>query len=290
MAILQRVVLTVVLATSVHVAESQSSDPDQWSRILSLMEEGTAQGNPQLAEYLKTLTAEQMLLAARQACEDVAHRSGEIHDMPPSEVAKIYVMTCLSHYFDRIDTDEGAKTLLGIITDVRESPFLRRALISRMWSRKQPFDVKFLAYLSVNETVVTSILTEMLENPEEDSLVRKEAMECLEVQLSRQMSDIARADPNVHAVWERTHEAVQFGKALRTGQITLTEDTWKKLKPVEATLLANAKLLGAILADKENEPKNLRKHARQRLEAYRRLPLTEDGYGQIEEALRESHD
>ena len=272
---------TVVLTVA---SEPEQDRPEPWGRIISLMEQSTAQGSPRLAECLKSLSPEEMLLGARQACAEVASRAGEMHDMPPEQVAEIYVMTCLYSYFDKVDRDEGCAALVKIVSDRAESPFFRRALIARMHERDEPFDGEFQTYVSNNEAQVTAVLTKILKGPD-DAPVRKEAMQCLRLRLGRRVGKIIRSDPNVHAVWEQTHTVVPYAKMLRSGELTLTQETVQALKPLEAQTISYVKLLGAILADEENEPVEFRKQVRRRLEGYRKSALSgiDDD---VEKALR----
>jgi len=62
------------------------------------------------------------------------------------------------------------------------------------------------------------------------------------------------------------------------------------LKPSEARILANAKLLEAILDDEENEPETVRARAKSMLKAYQRLPLTEKVQTVIDKALQQASD
>ena len=127
-----RLVCVSTLASLMALADPEPPRPEPWNGILSLMEESTAQGSPRLIEHLESLTPEQMLLAARQACEEVERRAAEMRDMPPSEVAKLYVMTCLFYYLEGADNDQRAKKLLAIAGDPKESALLRGAILARL--------------------------------------------------------------------------------------------------------------------------------------------------------------
>ena len=93
-------------------------------------------------------------------------------------------------------------------------------------------------------------------------------------------------DPNVRRVKERTQKIVPVGEMVRAGELTLTENTWQALKPIEERIVANAKALEGILVNHENEPETLRARAKFMLELYEGLPLAEKGRGEIERMLQ----
>ena len=132
--------------------------------------------------------------------------------------------------------------------------------------------------MNANEAKVTGLLTGLLKERAEDLLVRNEAMKCLAVRLGRQVRMICRSDPNVREVLKEkrkhTDKVIGVSELVRSGEVTLTEETMKALKPIEARTLAYVRLLGAILGDEHNEPEELRKEARRRLEGYRNSALT----------------
>ena len=113
------------------------------------------------------------------------------------------------------------------------------------------------------------------------------------MQLGRRAGEIIDSDENVRAVLneKRKHsDHVVFPSELvRSGEAALTEETLKALEPIEARIRAYIKLLGTILADEENEPEDLRKQARRRLEGYRDSALSgiDD---EVEKALRQTAD
>ena len=273
-----RVACLVVLTGFAQANESPEARPEPWGRICSFLEEDTGDVNPEFVEYLKSLTAEQMVLAARQACDEVARRSAEIKDMPPSCAAEIHVMACLHYYFARTDRDEGGTILLRVVSDRGELPFLRRALISRMHERDEPFDAEFQTYVSNNEAKVTAVLTNILKGRDDDPLVRREAMQCVGLRLGRQVSEIIRSDPHMRETLKEkrkcTSRVIRATELVRSGEVSLTKETLRALEPVEARTIAYVKLLGAVVADEQNEPEELRKQARRRLEGYRKSALT----------------
>lgn len=266
-------VSVLALTVGASPGERGPERPNPWNRIVSLMEKDTGSGNPEFEGYLKSLSAEEMLLGARQACAEVAERSNEYKDMPPAAVAEIYVMACLQSYFDKVDRSEGGRVLLEIVANRRESPYLRAALISRMWDIDEPFDDEFQAYVKGDEPKVTAILTEAVKAADEHPLVRQRSIYCLAERLTKEVGKITRADPNVHAVWERTHTVVPVGKLLRSRELTLTEQTLKELQSREVQALAYIKLFGAIVVDEKSESEEVRKQAGAALERLKALPF-----------------
>lgn len=289
-----RLASVIMLVPFAPVTEPQSPRPEPWNRILSLMEEGTTHGNAEPVAFLKSLSPQEMLLGARQACEEVARRSAEMQDMPPPDVATMYVTVCLTYYFDKSSVDEGARKLLDIAADTGESPFLRQALVGRMCGKpKSRFQQTFQTYVDVHRSEAYAMLERILTNQRENGLVRNQAMRSFALQLGKQASEIIESDSNVREVVKekRKHsDHVVFVNVLvRSGEATLTEETLKALKPIEARIRAYIKLLGTILADEENEPEDLRKQARRRLEGYRKSALTGIDHD-VDEALRQGSD
>ena len=268
--------------------ESPSGTADIWNRIRSFGEGNPSKRNPELVKYLKSLTAEEMLGAARQGCTEAA---GYPEEADRGYAAELYVRFCLPYYFDKIEVNKGATTLLEIVADRKESPWLRRAIIVKMsTSRDNQFIETLQTYVEAHQPEVNMTLANILKDQRENALLRDAAMSALAEMLRGQVIMICAGDPNVRAMKERTHKAVHVGKMVRSGELTLIEDTWKALKPTEARILANAKLLQSIVAHGENEPETLRARARFMLELYERLPLTETGRTEIEKVLGSKND
>ena len=69
----------------------------------------------------------------------------------------------------------------------------------------------------------------------------------------------------------------------------MTQETVQALKPLEEQTISFVKLLGAILADEENETAEFRNQVRRRLEGYRKSALT--GIDEeVEKALGQADD
>ncbi len=200
-------------------------------------------------------------------------------------------MFCLEYYFEKVQSIEGGRRLLRIVGDREESPWLRCAIV-RLLSAGS--DTRLSAGLSKygesHQGEILATLSAVVAERENNYLLRTGAMSTIGQTLRMNVSKITRADPNVHAVWERTHTVVPVGEMVRAGELKLNEDTWKALKPSEARILANAKLLEAILDDEENEPETVRARAKSMLKAYQRLPLTEKVQTVIDKALQQASD
>ena len=92
-------ICAIVLTMHVQIHESAQAVGEPWEHIRSFMERDTGRADPEFTRYLRSLTPEEMLTSARQACKEVDRRSSEMRDMPPEAVAELYVMVCLHHYF-----------------------------------------------------------------------------------------------------------------------------------------------------------------------------------------------
>jgi hypothetical protein len=162
-----------------------------------------------------------------------------------------------------------------------------------MWETDEPFDGEFQTYVSNNEPQVTEVLTIIVKGRDNEALLRREAMQCLGVRLGRQVSEIIRSDPNMRETLEQkrkhTNKVIRTTELVRSGEVRLAASTLKALEPLEVRTIAYVKLLGGILVDEENEPEELRKEARRRLEGYRQSALT--GLDQeVEKALQKASD
>ena len=274
----------LLVATFVVGREPRGEAPKYWEQIRSLNQrEG---GHTELLQYLKSLTPEEMLTAARQSCSESSQYSDEPQQ---AYLAGLNVRLCLEYYFENCDeVDECARTLLGIVSDTEASPWFRHAIISKMsCSRDSHFIGTFQAYVEAHRAEVNPILASIVSDRRENALLREEAMYTLAEWLRGRAITTCAKDPNVRAVKERTHKIVPVGEMVRSGELTLTEDTWKALRPIEKRILENSRVLSAILADEENEPEVVRARAKSMLKAYQRLPLTEEGQAEIRKGLQE---
>jgi hypothetical protein len=145
-------------------------------------------------------------------------------------------------------------------------------------------------YAESHQDEILTTLSAVVAQRENSYVLRTEAMSTIGQTLRRNVGKITRADPNVHAVWERTQTVVPVGKMVRAGELTLSEGTWEALKPIEERIRANVEVLGVILSDSVNEPETVRARAKAMLKAYQRSPLTEQARTEVDKALQDASD
>ena len=255
--------------------EAPSDDTELFGRIRLLAQDDSADGNKKLDGFLKSLTPAQMLSAAREACAEVESTKGEFSDAMRAGSASMSVALCLHFYLDGFDDSARAiKTVLAIVADTEESWLLRHAIIEQMYcSRFNEFVDGLQTYVNTHVAEIDVLLSGILRDSQEHSVLRGRAVRALASVLRQQISAVCAKDANVIAMRERTHRVLSLGELVRSGELTLTEETTVALKPIEERIRANVKLLEGILADRENEPEALRGSAQSMLQAYRRSVL-----------------
>ena len=280
----------VLLMPVLQMRDSPQATREPWGRIRLLEEKGTAHGNPELLNYLKSLTAEEMLTAARQASREAEAHAGPYSDTPRIAAANLAVSLCLQYYTDKWEHPaDGVRRVLKVLNDADESPLLRHAILELMsCSPFNPFVEELRAYASAHLPEVDRLLSSIVKNKREDPGLRDAAMFALGAILEDKVRLACLSDANVRAESKRTGKVVRVGELVRSGELSLAETTWKALKPIEERILANAKLLSAIMQDQKNEPETLRARARVRLKAYRRLPLVQ--VDEIDRILQRSNE
>ena len=264
-----------VSLTCAQVMDDTPDMPDPWARIRVLLKQESAEGDRELALYLKSLTAEEMLTAARQACREVEEHFNDNAKVPAWAAAELRAMLCLRRYFERVAREDGGATLLEIIASPSESPLLRRALISAMWNTEQQFDREFQQYLSAHEPEVMMLLEALLEGRKEHELVRAGVIDCVGERLCTNIDRIVRSDPHYRTLREKSTKVLHPGKLLRTGELALTEETDRALRPLAHRNLAFVKTLGSILAHPDDEDQEVREAAKRQLAQMRRSALVE---------------
>ncbi len=278
-----KALLTVFSLTAVSLlvgaTEPTKSAPAPWDRIRSLARDGSREGSARLFEHLESLTTEEMLTAARQACQEVEDEPQEHPDTPAWAVAETSVMLCLHHYFEKVDVSEGSQDLLEIVGSEREPSLLRRAIVAYTSGKpKTRFQHTFQTYAQAHRAEVYDMFLAILKDNRQDAALRDQVLESLGRQIGKQAGEIVESDDNVsEAVQEKrrhTDRAVFVNELIRTDDIPFTGETLEKLKPVEAQALTYIRILGKIVADHKNEPEGLRKHAKRRLEGFRRSVLS----------------
>ena len=102
--------------------EKASGDAELWSEIRSLLERSGSTRDPELVDYLRSLTPEQMLAAARQGCEVGAADTHLPLDELRLDAAVSNALLCLEYYFEKYDPEEVGKLLLERAADPQEHP------------------------------------------------------------------------------------------------------------------------------------------------------------------------
>ena len=80
-----RDICLVALTVFVQANEIPDVIPEPWGRIRSFLEQDTGRTDTEFTKYLKSLTTDEMLLAAKQACQEVERRADdedELSDAP----------------------------------------------------------------------------------------------------------------------------------------------------------------------------------------------------------------
>lgn len=254
-------------------------------KIQSFVHDTHSRKDPRLVEYLKSLRPEEALAAARYACAETANNP-EFQELPAesrSIGAAKSALLCLSYFFHNCESIKtGGDMLVKVAADKREHPSLRLAIVASMTggtSRRYPAFIESLgAFVEAHEKDVNSLLTKVAMDKQENVFLRSETIQIISGRLGKKGRSICMSDPNVQeAINEKrkqTDEVVSVEQLVRSGEVTLTEETVKALNPVVEGVRANVKLLAEIIAD-ENEPAHLRKQPKSTLESYRRSPLTQ---------------
>jgi hypothetical protein len=305
MAMLMRIlcVLLVLLGVS-EAQEKQRTGAEIWSQfetyMLAPIPEQTSEWKQEANNFVISLTLDELLETARAACEDLLSRPGTKSDeerelagyVVTTEILGTYLVVVVVHgdsdKITRLPT--LATKLVEVIGNKQEPLGFRHAAIS--WLRKYT-DRNRAAHVEVKLPPLEKVLVNIMVNQAEKIVLREEAVDALAMLLYRELDRIREADPNVRkAIEERrkhSHNVICIGELIRAGEATLTEDSIKALKPIEARIIANVKHLSRILADKENEPTRLRRIVRNKLEMVRRLAIAglDD---EIERALQQAVD
>lgn len=254
-------------------------------KIQSFVHDTHSRKDPRLVEYLKSLSPQGALAAARYACAETSNNP-EFQELPAenrSIGAAKAALLCLSYFFHNCESIEtGGDLLVEMVADKREHPSLRLAIVASMTggtSRRYPAFIESLgAFVEAHEKDVNSILTKVAMDKQENVFLRSEAIQIISGRLRKKGRSICLSDPNVqktiNAQQKQTDGVVSVEQLVRSGEVTLVEETVKALKPVVEGVRANVKLLAVIIAD-ENEPAHLRKQTKRTLEAYRRSTLTQ---------------
>ena len=306
MIVLGRVTQVLAVLAIIQAQGSQRQTLDAWERFRSLaappLAEQTLELKEELFAYVRSLSPEDVLMAAREGCIAGENKPKLTRDWERKAAAESNALLCLEIYFEVLsqdeernqDCEEMAKTVMKLLTDRDELICLRRAIVKRIsYTENTRFQLAMMHYAARHPREVDATLGILIKDQDEEIDLRKEAVAAVGRGIHMQARTIYHSDPNVRdAIKERhkhSNNLVDVSKLIRSGEVTFTEETLKALEPVEARILANVKLLGAILVDEKNEPGNLRRQARRWLEGYRQLALIgiDD---EVEKALQQAAD
>ena len=280
MIVFLRVMCVVVVVGSQHTQDTPRAPAEMWNHIRSLARENPSRKNPELVEYLKSLIPGQMLDAARYAWEECSRDPQFDSDEDRLDACGSGMMICLEYYLDKCDPKTCVTGLLDIARDRTECFALRYAIVASMSNAgaRYRFSKELPSYVKNHLPQTEMVLAEILQNQREEALLRGEALQTLASLLREQTRIVFESDPRIRQALEEkrghTDKDVNVDELIRAGEVPLTEETLKGLEPVEARTIAYVKLLGAILADEENEPEDIQKQAKRRLEGYRKSALT----------------
>lgn len=115
--------LLVVLSAG----DSGQNDKGYWSRIEELSKTGTPQGNPPLDKYLKSLTHQEMIQAAREFCQKYQFEISEINW--PEASTNIGLALAFYPNEKHIIDDDKLDDLFTCIEDSKEGRFFRESMI-----------------------------------------------------------------------------------------------------------------------------------------------------------------
>lgn len=273
---LLRLVYVVVLMTCIQLDEHPRPNSEIWNRIRSLGEENPSKTNPELVTYLQSLTPEEMLGAARAACEEAASDTRSASDELRLNVAVSNALVCLEYCFDNPNADEVARMVLERAGDPREHPWLRYAIVgcTHGFSRHR-FGTGLSAYTVAHGAEVQALLSNMLKAGEEDKYLRMATARSLAGVLREQFWMRCQSDPNVHRALKENpgegNELLQVMKLVKSGDVDLDESTWEAFRPILSKIDDSIRLLASIASDRENEPEPVREEAKRALKGYKML-------------------
>ena len=294
MNILLRLTYVVVLMASIQVDERPRPNREIWTRIRSFGEENPSKRNPEMVRYLQSLTPEEMLGAARAACQEGAGDGSLPSDELRLNVAVSNALVCLEYCFDNANADQVARMLLERASDPREHPWLRYAIVgcTHGFSRHR-FGTRLSAYTLTHGSEVQALLNRMLKAGEEDRYLRAATVTSLAAVLREQFWVTCQSDANVRRALQENppegNEFLQVMRLVKSGDVDLDEGTWETLKPVLAKIDDSITLLGLIAADRENEPEAVREEAKRGLKGYKMLRCRGLDH-KIDKALEEAGD
>lgn len=236
-----------------------------WNHIQQLVKEyDTPQGNPQLETYLKGLTPDQMLQAAREYSQYAERK------IPAKNWAEAVmdVMLTLTFYGTEQGglADDRLNVLLKCITDGNENQFFRESLIrllrQRYWEQmtddqRRQSRQSFLAVLSDKKA------------PE-----RLRVLSCRELAhaTAENHRRVIISDKNVRPLRRDTQKWRKVDDLVRKGEVRLEPETRKALKAINDEIAAVTPALTALSQDAAETPE-VKEQAQSALKTLAELPV-----------------
>lgn len=272
----------------------QASEENNYvSKILELYKKGTAHGNPELIEYLKSLTKEQLLTALRQYGKVVEATAPTERAWAP--VISFGILTYYAEPLKRSDlsdkefeemrrgeqvdleagliparfTNKSFEKVIAGIVDHTEGTYFRYTLIDVLKTK----DFYPILSKTQKERFLNTCLAVSTDR-ESPAMVRKGCFEALSQIFQREYSRIIYVDDVVKEL-RRTgpEERLRNRNSLvNSGEVKLTANTMEQLAPWRQRIQGLRKKLADLLED-EREPKSLKKEAKRHLHWLDRLPL-----------------
>ncbi len=252
------------LFLAVHGADGEN----YWETIVALAKNGTARGKHELDAYLKSLTRDQMLTAARQN-STIAERTVPREDWA---VAAFNVIFPLAYYSEPGGglSDESLDKLLAVIADQEEGEYFRFAL-----ARIVPD--KYSSHLTASQHQrVVKTLSLILRDETAPERLRHACCDGLRTLLPQAYRAVVYSDPTVREI-QRTGPRERFQNVfslIDAGEVQLAEETKARLVEPRKRIHAFRDILTAIAQD-ETEPERLRRFAGACLTTTAALPLLE---------------
>ena len=262
--------------------QSACEENQVWNRFREIAEVRPGDGRKKLAEYLKSLTLEEMLGAARCACEE-ASTDVRLLQGPDELRAKAGVkgaIRCLEYAFEGSDVDSVARKLLATAADPREHPWLRIAIVGTTngFSRHE-LGKGLSTYARGHWREVVELQRTILATNQGDIYLRRETIESLAGVLRDQFWKACDSDPNILGalkdVKEHGHKLTQIIQLVESGSVELDQSTLEDLAPVLSKIDESIRLFASIAVAAEDEPEEVRERAIQTLDRYRRLRVLE---------------
>jgi hypothetical protein len=265
-----------------------------WNRFREIAEVDFGHGRKKLAEYLKSLTLEEMLGAARCACEEAATdvRLLRTSDEVRMKVGVKHALMCLEYAFEGSDVDSVAHKLLATAANPKEHPWLRAAIAgSTSGFGKYEFGKALRAYARSHWREVWELQNTILTTRQGGMYLRMRAIESLAGILRDQVRIACGSDPNIRGAFKDVEqhgsEFTQIIRLVQSGSVDLDERTLEDLGPVLSKIDESIRLFASIAVATEDEPEQVREKAMQRLDGYRILRVLRLD-GQIDKALDEA--